>query len=166
MSYNQSPERPVLLSSRETYEIYEKHSRPVTQTVIPSVPAHNTSYTSQLTQHSAVAPPRGASKVGQPFCGGPYVLPPKSNSPSVHFDDSIIEQQPVNGYSKGYNNNASNQSNIEFVEQSQPFQGFLTSFKRDGKFPIGWIVCISISVPIFVILVLFIAVWLQELGIL
>ncbi|KAI1726847.1 hypothetical protein Ddc_04118 [Ditylenchus destructor] len=39
------------------------------------------------------------------------------------------------------------------------------SFAQKKKLPIAWIVGIAVAVPVFVILILFIAVWLQELGI-
>uniref|UniRef100_A0A915DCN3 Uncharacterized protein n=1 Tax=Ditylenchus dipsaci TaxID=166011 RepID=A0A915DCN3_9BILA len=32
------------------------------------------------------------------------------------------------------------------------------------KLPMGWIIGIAVAVPIFVILILFLAVWLQEMG--
>ncbi|CAD5210068.1 unnamed protein product [Bursaphelenchus xylophilus] len=34
----------------------------------------------------------------------------------------------------------------------------------ERKVPFGWIICVAVSVPVFIMVVLFAAVWLQELG--
>lgn len=35
---------------------------------------------------------------------------------------------------------------------------------HNSSVPYGWIICIAISLPIVIIVILFAAIWLQELG--
>ncbi|CAA99859.1 uncharacterized protein CELE_F55D12.1 [Caenorhabditis elegans] len=37
--------------------------------------------------------------------------------------------------------------------------------KRKMPLPIGWIVCIAVCIPILIVIIVFAAVWLQEVGI-
>jgi len=52
-------------------------------------------------------------------------------------------------------------SQLEFVDQSG-YAKFSVPEKR--KLPIGWIIGIAVAIPLFVIMILFLAVWLQEMG--
>lgn len=98
-----------MLSSRETYELYEKRTvtpprgAPIGYIPAPTHPISPPPITPirHHGQHSSTFP-GGDPKAGQAFCGGPYNIappPPKSNSPSVRFDDSInnIEPQMYDG---------------------------------------------------------------------
>uniref|UniRef100_A0A914DA04 Uncharacterized protein n=1 Tax=Acrobeloides nanus TaxID=290746 RepID=A0A914DA04_9BILA len=122
--------KPVLLSSKETYEIYEKRSvSPYRQ------PAYSPSGYHTTLPATAFPPPPPLRTISSP---NPY-KPQASHSPSVHFDDL--------------------EKNRSIITRFLPSNEAKT-------IPIGWIIGIAVAVPIFVILVLFIAVWLQELGIL
>jgi hypothetical protein len=172
MSYNAS--KPVLLSSHETYELYEKRTvTPPRSVGIPigyiPAPTHPTSPPIP-NRHSGQQSTflGGDPKAGQTFCGGPYNVaptPPKSHSPSVRFDDSInnIDPHQPQHYDARYSvkNQRNNDGNF-----SRKISAMFPSLKGKQNMPLGWIICIVISVPLFVIIILFAAVWLQELGML
>uniref|UniRef100_A0AC35GJL1 Uncharacterized protein n=1 Tax=Panagrolaimus sp. PS1159 TaxID=55785 RepID=A0AC35GJL1_9BILA len=169
MSYNAT--KPVLLSSRETYELYEKRTvtpprgAPIGYIPAPTHPISPPPITPirHHGQHSSTFP-GGDPKAGQAFCGGPYnnvaPPPPKSNSPSVRFDDSINNIEPQM-YDGKYSVKRDNEGNF-----TQKITTMFPSLKGKESLPLGWIICIAITVPLFVIIVLFAAVWLQELGML
>jgi len=147
--------RPVLLTSRETYELYEKRS------VSPG-----RAVTGGYSYSPAPPPPaRHASREYRPATQPYQYPPPKSHSPSVHFDDSI-NVEPQGRYTNGQQTtfvagSPRNSNNMSFTDK---INSMFPSLQQKRKLPMGWIICVAVSVPIFVMIVLFLAVWLQELG--
>ncbi|KAK0424776.1 hypothetical protein QR680_008849 [Steinernema hermaphroditum] len=108
------PSGPTLLSSNETYQIYEKKRR----------------------SHECLGPVVHHSPVFD--CRGPPPLP-----------------------KRGYD-----VESTQFHSQSARPPA-VTSFypmREKRRIPIAWIVTAAVAVPIFIIVCLFAAVWLQELG--
>lgn len=58
----------------------------------------------------------------------------------------------------------SNESLRQQEPEQRKFAIFRVIERQKGKVPIGWIIAISISIPVFIILIMFVAVWLQEMG--
>ncbi|KAE9555288.1 hypothetical protein FO519_001539 [Halicephalobus sp. NKZ332] len=153
MSYNS---RPVLLTSKETYELYEKRS------VSPARQATG-GYS-----YSPAPPPPPARHTSKEYrqATQPYQYPPpKSHSPSVHFDDSInVEPQgryTSNQQTTFVGGSPRNSNNMSFTDK---INSMFPTLQQKRKLPMGWIICVAVAVPIFVMIVLFLAVWLQELG--
>ncbi|TKR94410.1 hypothetical protein L596_008694 [Steinernema carpocapsae] len=113
------PNGPTLLSSNETYQIYEKKARRSHENLGP------------ISQSSPVA---------------------------VHsFDTRTPPPLPHRGY---------NIESAEYRNQGGRPPAVTTFYPMREKrnIPIAWIVTAAVAVPIFIIVCLFAAVWLQELG--
>ncbi|PAV59654.1 hypothetical protein WR25_21247 [Diploscapter pachys] len=128
------------LNARETFEHYEANrSRPNSQ---------NLSFDSLHQQNAGRSPVLACEYKGQ------------SRSPVLACE---YTRQPGYEY-KGHSQPALACEYMENPNDNRPYLTPVANTIEKFKIPFGWIVCGAITIPIFIVIVLFGAVWLQELG--
>uniref|UniRef100_A0A1I7UAY7 Uncharacterized protein n=1 Tax=Caenorhabditis tropicalis TaxID=1561998 RepID=A0A1I7UAY7_9PELO len=92
-----------------------------------------------------------------------------------------VQQQEQSRPNSILRNSTANQDRLacEYRREPQPEQGQLACELRarptttittylpettKRKLPIGWIVCVAVCIPILIVIIVFAAVWLQEVG--